>query len=288
MATRWSGLCRVQPNCRLASEGVREGLDLVNGVGRMGRHGGFRGGKEGGLSNCYVGVVPYDRYGFSAAAVLTEGDGTPGGRWLANLAVSSFLSFYVHSHHHASEPPKPGAGLAHINQELHWALDSCTGLEEARTAILVVAVRDWKLEWVSVGPSILWLYRGGLWRYQVGESAPFHDEERLRASGRLSLPSTGGLPLRSEDFYEGANKPQGPIPLKSGDRVILASGGLGTLEPAEIEEELERSKKGRGKRIAKGLVRRAEKRGGAEGGQAGAVVLVPRILVGPPEYHGAL
>ncbi len=117
------------------------------------------------------------------------------------------------------------------------------------------------LSWVSVGDSLLYLWRrGDLARLNEDHSlAP--ELDKLAAAGAMSREAANADPRRHflRSALTGADiemidvTPR-PLPLAEGDFVIVASDGLHTLEEDEISRVVDQFRQEGVTRIAKGLI----------------------------------
>lgn len=202
--------------------------------------------------------------------LLVVGDGLgahAGGSVASYLAVNAFVRAFHE---------QPG-GFA---ERLHGALDTANdtiGFLNRRmptlampmgTTLVAALVSAGSLEWISVGDSLLFLYRDGtLRRLNADHSlAPVLDaqvqhgvlsaDEAAQHPERHTLQSAVlGLPLTLVD-----RSPE-PLPLQSGDLVLVASDGLLTLSAAELEELLALGRRQPAEKIAEALlfaIRRAD------------------------------
>ena len=106
-------------------------------------------------------------------------------------------------------------------------------LDGAGATLCGVVIKDWLLNWISVGDSHIYLYRKGRVCRLNKEHNLSATIDRLVASGKLSkadalgmynrhaLTSYIGIDTLSEIDYSVA-----PIPLQSGDSIMLCSDGL--------------------------------------------------------------
>ena len=168
----------------------------------------------------------YDLMG--AVSVLADGmGGLDNGRLARRTAVEVFLSAYRES----------AANMTDINERLIYAARAANsavlGIDGAGTTICAAIVKDWKLYWLSVGDSRLYLYRDGILRrinkehnyenvlnrmVQNGEILP---EEALSDPNRAALTSYIGIEeLEEIDFNPDI------FPLMPGDSIMLCSDGL--------------------------------------------------------------
>ncbi len=97
------------------------------------------------------------------------------------------------------------------------------------------------VEWVSVGDSPLFLYRHGEIALLNEDHSLAPALDQLVAQGKLSAERARNDPRRhmlrsaiTGEEVEMVDVSRRPLPLESGDFVILASDGIHTLEPAEI------------------------------------------------------
>jgi protein phosphatase len=97
------------------------------------------------------------------------------------------------------------------------------------------------LEWVSVGDSPMFLYRHGEIALLNEDHSLAPALDQLVAEGKLSAERARTDPRRhmlrsaiTGEEVDMVDVSRRPLPLESGDYVVLASDGIHTLEPSEI------------------------------------------------------
>ncbi|MBX7210841.1 MAG: SpoIIE family protein phosphatase [Verrucomicrobiaceae bacterium] len=198
-----------------------------------------------------------DYYSFADAAdydqpalaklLLVIGDGLgahAGGSVASYVTVGAFIKAY---HDHPAEPAhRLREALEQANDVLGTLAASLPAVGQPMGTTLVAAlVSEKTLQWISVGDSPLFVFRGGrLTRVNADHSLTQLLEERVR-QGELTPEEAAhhpdrhtlhsavlGMPLMSVDA------PPEPYPLEKGDIVIGASDGIFTLTTRQIEELL--------------------------------------------------
>ena len=172
--------------------------------------------------------------------VLADGmGGHAGGDTAAKLAIREFVDAYQ-----STEGPiadRLRESLESANAAISAVLEDHRDLDGMGCTLVAAVISSRGLEWISVGDSLLWLYRDGeLKRLNADHSmAPVLEDmvatDRITADEAASDPNRHGLrsaltggELR---FIDLASQ---PIPLRPEDRIILASDGILTLSEAQI------------------------------------------------------
>lgn len=135
------------------------------------------------------------------------------------------------------------------NKAIADAIAENPELDSMGSTLIAAVVSSEGLNWISVGDSPLWLFRGGqLGRLNADHSmAPvladlvatgrMTEEEAARNPGRHSLRSA----VMGDDVHLVDVSSQ-PVAVEKGDRVLLASDGLMTLSDGEIEGILKKTR----------------------------------------------
>lgn len=142
------------------------------------------------------------------------------------------------------------------------------------------------LEWVSVGDSPLLLYRRGEVALLNEDHSLAPELDRLAASGRITQEQARRDPRRhmlrsavtGEDL-DLVDQSRKPLQLEPGDYVILASDGVQTLEPSEIERIVAAYADDGADAVASALIRAVEAL--RDPHQDNATVVVVRALPQP-------
>lgn len=116
------------------------------------------------------------------------------------------------------------------------------GLSGMGTTLVAVQRRGRRLYWVSVGDSLLWLYRDGeLWRLNADHSMREVLNDQVR-DGMLSEADARVHPYRNslrsflgDDEIALIDCPVQPLLLRPGDLIVVATDGVETLVRADIE-----------------------------------------------------
>jgi protein phosphatase len=116
--------------------------------------------------------------------------------------------------------------------------------ENVATTLVAAVVRRDQLYWISVGDSMLYLYRAGTLT-RLSEAHTYGQElDRDASLGKISSATAAGNPERDAlTSYVGIRRlediDEGAVPLFPGDKIIVASDGLyKTLDENEITAEL--------------------------------------------------
>jgi serine/threonine protein phosphatase PrpC len=198
-----------------------------------------------------------DYYAFADAAdpnepplrrlLLVVGDGLgahSGGSVASYLAVNAFVRAFHEQTGNAAERLRGALEMANETLGLVSARMPSLAPPMGTTMLSLMVAHD-SLQWVSVGDSPMFLFRGGsLKRINADHSlAPLLEERVMRGEltaeeaanhpDRHALQSALlGMPLAMVDSSSQ------PMPLKSGDIIIAASDGILTLTNKALEELL--------------------------------------------------
>lgn len=180
--------------------------------------------------------------------LLADGMGGMGhGDLAADTVVEHFIADYRHSYSPTFPPTaRLVKGLEAANQGLTNLITrepEKTGMGTTLVALLWHQDRGC-IEWLSVGDSLLYLFRNGQLlplnekhngRYLAERYAAAGDSaraEELRMLGNVLFSAVDGRPIRELD------RPDVPMPLQDRDLLILASDGLETLPHADLAATL--------------------------------------------------
>lgn len=174
--------------------------------------------------------------------VVADGmGGHVGGEIASQLAVDALVDCFVQNT--KGDPHRRlKIALMMANEALAERIRQDPELDGMGTTLVAACLSDQGLSWASAGDSMLLLVReGGIRRLNDDHSmAPVIERQFL--AGKLSREEADAHPERSEllSVLMGWHSPdlidcpQLPLPLRSGDRLIVASDGLQTLEMDEI------------------------------------------------------
>ena len=183
-------------------------------------------------------------------AVLLVADGMGGhvgGAIASDLLCKTFVEAYPRSSGPSVERLR--TCLDEANGAIAAAVAEDPALDSMGSTLVAVVVTSEGLHWISVGDSPLWLFREGqLERLNADHSmAPLLAD--LVAAGRMTAEDAARHPSRHSlrSVVMGDEMPlidvsSRPVALEQGDRVVLASDGLLTLDEREIAEILEKTR----------------------------------------------
>ncbi len=215
-------------------------------------------------------------------AVLADGmGGHAGGDVASSTACKRFLSAYMEN------SGKTGTRLLRALQASREAIAEKVSEDRSLlgmgcTLIGALFAVD-GLRWVSVGDSLILLYRQGtLQRLNEDHSlAPCVDD--LARQGKLTMAEARTDPRRhlltsyvGADEIEKVDLRYEPFPLLAGDCVIVASDGIESLGNNEIAQILEANRHSTAERIAEALIAAVEQAGNPYQDNATLVVVRPR------------
>jgi len=180
-------------------------------------------------------------------AVLADGvGGHVGGNIASQTAACGFSEGFEIAE--GSVPNRLRSALNLANDRVGAAVDQNPGLTDMATTIVAVHVQERQLHWLSVGDSLLILFRGGkLQRLNADHSAI---GQNPAATHNLILSAISGLRIPMVDAPENA------FPLLPGDIVIAASDGILTLTTGEIAAYCSVTRKSSACDIVQTLLRR--------------------------------
>lgn len=172
-------------------------------------------------------------------AVVTDGmGGYENGKNAARTGAKSFLTSYKKNQN--------GNVNKKLTDAMHYANRAVNGLSAGGTTLVCAVVDDWKLYWLSVGDSRIYLYRNGLlrrlnvehsYKYRLikkAETGEISLKQALTDKKRHALTSYMGLENITEYDYNDCE-----FPLFRRDKILLCSDGLyKTLSDSEIGEIL--------------------------------------------------
>lgn len=186
------------------------------------------------------GAVPHSN-GAVVVAVLADGmGGHTGGALASRVACETFLKAY--EGHDGANRTRLVEALDAANQAIADAVDDDPMLAGMGSTLVGVTFGADGIEWVSVGDSPLMLFRRGEIALLNEDHSLAPELDRLAATGAITEDEARRDPrrhmLRSAvtgediDLIDISGR---PLQVEPGDYIILASDGLQTLEPAEIE-----------------------------------------------------
>ena len=185
-----------------------------------------------------------------AAAVLCDGmGGHIGGAMASRLACEHFLPGLL-----AADGPVRNrlmVALAMADNAITGKVRTAPAYKGMGATLVGVHLATEGLWWVSVGDSLLYLWRKGELQILNADHSLAPEIDKLAESGKISWDEAANDPRRhylraalTGDEIEMIDLSEQPLPLEAGDVVILASDGIHTLEPgtmAALIAEFERS-----------------------------------------------
>ena len=223
--------------------------------------------------------------------VLADGmGGHAGGAVASKTVVRAFQDAF----HHAADDIEDrfDAGVSAANSAVREKQEANPNLAEMGSTLVAAVVIGSALYWVSVGDSLLWVFRDGrLHRLNADHSMrPLLQDlvELGRMTEEEALHDPRANQLRSVIYGDAVpliDMNADGFALERGDLVVLASDGLETLPDEALAEVIEA-----GRRDAQGVVEAlldAIERAGRPG-QDNTTVLVYRVGDGADSLYGAL
>ncbi len=179
--------------------------------------------------------------------VLLIADGM-GGHVSGDTASRTVVKTFVETYHRTDGPvpDRLRACLNAANDALAEAIKENPELEGMGSTVVVAVVSQHGLDWISVGDSPLWLFRGGKLRRLNADHSMAPVLANLVAVGRMTEEEAATDPkrhaLRSAvmgDEIHMIDVSSQPVAIRESDRLLLASDGLMTLEDEEIAHILQ-------------------------------------------------
>lgn len=195
-------------------------------------------------------------------AILADGmGGHTSGEVASSTAVNTFDSLFK-SYSISSPVSKLAASLSGANAELAKVIVQNPRLKGMGCTLIGVYFNASGMHWISVGDSLIYLYRDGKLN-QVNQDhsmAPLIEESYK--AGKLSKQEADNYPnknaLRSAlmgDEIPLIDAPDKPLSLYQGDIVIIASDGILSLNNSEIREVIAKSRGNTAELITNNLIK---------------------------------
>ena len=168
-------------------------------------------------------------------AIVADGmGGQAAGALASQTATKAFSDVFVNLLSRGGGLQAAFDGALHAaNEAIHHSQEARAEREGMGTTLLAVHVSDQGLSWVSVGDSPLLLCRGqSISRLNEDHSLRGLPEFRGGPHGNMLRSALTGQEISLIDFQVD------PLPLRSGDVLILASDGLLSLDAQDIIAEL--------------------------------------------------
>lgn len=203
--------------------------------------------------------------------LLTVADGMGGhvgGEIASHLAIKVFERHFVSG----SEVPRPGArlkdALVAANEAIRSRILEDPSLKGMGCTLIGALKLGDQLIWVSVGDSLLYLFRDGrLSRLNADHSLMAELLEAVEA-GKMTLAEARSHPRRNALRSAVIGEPlklvdSNSVSLRAGDLIVIATDGLDTLGEEVLQETLLRNQKGSVEAITDALLQQVERSGKA-------------------------
>lgn len=186
----------------------------------------------------------------SEHAMVLVADGM-GGHVGGATASGLLCKTFVESYQRASGPiaDRLRGCLDEANAALADAIAENPHLMGMGSTLVAAVISQRGLEWISVGDSPMWLFREGRLRRLNADHSMASVFEDLVAGGRMTAEEAATDPkrhaLRSAvmgDEIHLIDVSSQPVAIKKGDRLLLASDGLMTLDDGEIARILQHTR----------------------------------------------
>jgi serine/threonine protein phosphatase PrpC len=179
--------------------------------------------------------------GTAAVAVLADGmGGHAGGAIASRMVCESFVKAFERQE--GSNRERLVEALTAANVAIAETVDANPMLAGMGSTLVGVTFGADGIEWISVGDSPLMLYRRGEIALLNEDHSLAPELDRLAAAGAITEDEAKRDPRRhmlrsavTGDDIDLIDVSRRPLKIEPGDYIILASDGLQTLEPAEIE-----------------------------------------------------
>ncbi len=180
----------------------------------------------------------------SSASLVVVADGMGGhaaGNVASNMAVQAFNRNISAKFPSDRLPDVLRESVISANNSIRETVSETAALKGMGCTLVCAVVSDKSLRWVSVGDSHLYLLRGGELRKKNADHSYGGFLDRLAAEGKEVEPEPGFsrnmlMSALTGDEIADIDCPETPLQLELGDRIILCSDGLDTLEHQRILE----------------------------------------------------
>ena len=186
----------------------------------------------------------------SEHALLLVADGM-GGHVGGAIASDLLCKTFVEAYSRSSGPivDRLRQCLDEANVAIAAAVAEDFALASMGSTLVAAVVASKGLHWISVGDSPLWLFREGQLERLNADHSMASELAGLVAEGRMTAEEAARDPRRNllnsavmGDDIELIDVSAQPVAVEKGDRVVLASDGLLTLDEQEIADILEKTR----------------------------------------------
>ena len=181
-------------------------------------------------------------------ALLLVADGM-GGHVGGAIASDLLCKAFVEAYPRSSGPivDRLRTCLDEANGAIAAAVAENPALDSMGSTLVVAVVTSEGLHWISVGDSPLWLFRAGQLERLNADHSMASELDELVAKGRMTAEEAARHPSRHSlrSVVMGDEMPLIDVSsrlLEQGDRVVLASDGLLTLDEQEIVDILKKTR----------------------------------------------
>jgi protein phosphatase len=213
-------------------------------------------------------------------AVLADGMGGHAGGSLASRIVCETMVGSFSARDDVGDALS--TALAAANMALEYRVANDQSLTGMGSTVVGVNLDTRGLDWISVGDSLLYLWRQGRMRQLNADHSLAPEIDRLAEAGKISWEEARNSPRRhylrsavTGEPIEMIDRPEAPIPLEVDDVVLIASDGLHTLDTAVISAVLATAKTRAMAALVDDLLGRVEAR--REPHQDNATVIAIRV-----------
>ena len=176
----------------------------------------------------------------SALVVVADGmGGHAAGNIASNLVVSTFNKIFTGKFGKQDPPGVLRGALKNANDGLKESIEETPGLDGMGCTMVTAAITKGKIYWISVGDSHLYVIRDRELAKKNEDHSYGGYLDRMRSQG-IDVEAEAGLSrnmlmsaMTGEEIAE-VDCPNAGYQLLPGDRVIIASDGLDTLESETI------------------------------------------------------
>lgn len=195
-------------------------------------------------------------------AVLADGmGGMPGGEDASQVAVRGFLDAYLQAD--GLTPERLHQALGGANGHIGAVVDAHPEMEGMGCTLLAAMFFDDHLDWLSIGDSLILLYR----RHELRRINRLHvyanQLDAMVRRGEMTTLEAQGHPDRRAltSALQGGGLQevdQGNLPLEPGDVVLLGSDGIATLAEGELGDLCNRHAEESMERMANAIMARID------------------------------
>ena len=186
--------------------------------------------------------------GEHAVLLIADGmGGHVGGAIASDLLCKTFIAAYPRSSGPIVDRLRDCLDTA--NSAIAAAVAEKPALDSMGSTLVVAVVTSEGLHWISVGDSPLWLFRDGQLRRLNADHSMAPVLADLVSTGRMTADQAARHSSRHSlrsvvmgDEIPLIDVPSRPVALDQGDRVVLASDGLLTLDEQEIADVLKKTR----------------------------------------------